>query len=134
MGGKARLGQWVLLIIIVVMALSELVLAGLSIQAGRFRGDQVVRGILEGWIFWRAWAGAGWSRWLLAGLFLTAAALVVSTGFSSPAMQKRPEMIPLLIGMGAVCLAFGIGLASPWVGAFQAVQRSRAATKPDGGA
>lgn len=70
MNDKARLGRWVILAIIVVIALTELALAGLSIQAGKFRGEQVGRVMLTGWLLSRVWDGAKWARWLIAGLFL----------------------------------------------------------------
>ncbi len=59
MDGKARLGQWILLIIIVVTALSELALAGLSVRAGRFSCGQMGRVLLTGWLLWRAWTELG---------------------------------------------------------------------------
>lgn len=123
MSGKARLGQWVVLTIIVVTALSELTLAGLSLLAGRFRGEQVGRVLLTGWLLWRVWDGAGWARWLVTGLILAAAMFAVVVSVASPAVQERPEVVALMAGFGAVGLAFGVGLASPWVGAYQAARR-----------
>jgi len=123
MDGKARLGQWVLLAIIVVTALSELTLAGFSIQADRFKGGQIGRVLLTGWLLWRVWDGVGWARWLVSGLFLATAVFAGVVGVTSPAVADRPEVVPLLVGLGAVCLAFGVGLASPWVGAYQAARR-----------
>jgi hypothetical protein len=59
MGGKPRIGQWVLIAVIVVTALSELALAGVSLRAGRFSGAQVGRVLLTGWLLWQAWDGPG---------------------------------------------------------------------------
>jgi hypothetical protein len=130
MDGKARLGKWVLLSIIVVLALSELALAGLSIATGQFKGSQVGRVLLTGWLLWQVWDGVGWARWLLSGLFLAAAVLAGVLGVASPAVVGRPELVGLLVGMGAVCVAFGVGLASPWVGAYQAARRGSPDAEP----
>ncbi|QEL19941.1 hypothetical protein [Limnoglobus roseus] len=125
MDGKARLGQWVLLAIIVVSALSELALVGLSVQTGRFKGSQIGRVLLTGWLLWRVWDGAAWARWLVAVLSLVAAVFAVALGIASPAAEGRPEVMALMVGVGAVGVAFGVGLASPWVGAYQAARRGR---------
>jgi hypothetical protein len=122
MDGKSRLGRWVLLAIIVVTALIELALAVLSMQADGVKGGQIGRVLLTGWLLWRVWDGAGWARWLLVVLFLAAAAFGVITVVTSPAVQGRPEAVVLLIGLGGIFAAFGIGLASPWVGAYQAAR------------
>jgi hypothetical protein len=123
MDAKVRLGRWVLIAVIVVTALAELALAGVSIQAGRFSGGQVGRVILTGWLLWRVWNGAGWARWLVAGLFVVVAAFAIVLGAASPAVQARPEVTALVVGMAAVCAAIGVGLASPSVGAYQAARR-----------
>ena len=130
MDGKARLGQWILLAIIVVTALSELALAGLSIQASRFKGSQIGRVLLTGWLLWRVWDGAGWARWLLAALFFATALLAAIFVSTSPVVEGRPEVAALLVGLGGVFAAFGVGLASPWVGAYQAARRGRPDDEP----
>lgn len=134
MDAKVRLGRWVLIAVIVVTALSEAALAVVSLEADRFKGSQIGRVLLTGWLFWQVWDGAGWARWLMAGLFLAAAALAVVLGVASPAVAGRPEAVAVLAGLGAVCLAPGVGLASPWVGAYQAARReSQTAEPPAGG-
>ena len=130
MDGKARLGKWVLLALIIFTALSELALAGLSIRAGQLKGSQIGRVLLTGWLLWRVWDGAGWARWLLSGLFLATAVFACTLGVASPTVAGRPDMLTLLVGMGAICVAFGVGLASPWVGAYQAVRRGRPDAEP----
>lgn len=130
MHGKARLGRSVLIAVIVVTALSELALAGVSLQAGRFRGGQVVRVVLTGWLLWRVWDGAGWARWLMAGLFLLTAVGAAGFAVGSPAVEGRPGLLAFLAVVGAVCLAFGVGLASPWVGAYQAARRGIQEAEP----
>lgn len=134
MDGTARLGKGVLITIIVVVALSELSLAGLSVRAGHFRGGQIGRALLTGWLLWRAWDGAGWARWLLCGLFMAAAVLVGVLVVASPAVAGRPDVLMLLVGSGAVFVAFGVGLASPWVGAYQAARRCSLDAEPDAAA
>lgn len=130
MDSKARLGRWVLLSVIVITTLTELAIAGFSLQAGRFKGSQIGRVLLTGWLLWRVWDGAGWARWLVAGLFGAAAALAVVLGAASPAVLARPEVTALLAGMAAVCVACGVGLASPWVGAYQAARRGHEVAEP----
>ena len=123
MNDKARLGRWVILAIIVVIALTELALAGLSIQAGKFRGEQVGRVMLTGWLLSRVWDGAKWARWLIAGLFLAAAFGAVFAAFSPDIVNGRLKVDALLAGFGAVCVAISVGLALPCVGAYQAARR-----------
>jgi len=89
MDAKARLGRWVLIAVIVVTVLCELALAGVSLQAGQFRGVQVGRVLLTGWLLWRVWDGAAWARWVTAGLFLATAAFAVGVGVGS-----RPRVGP----------------------------------------
>jgi hypothetical protein len=134
MGVKARLGRWVLLAIIVVTVLSELALACLSLQTGRFKGSEIGRVLLTGWLLWRVWDGSGWARWLLAALFLGAGLFAAVLGLASPAMQGRPDVVALLVVLAAVFAAFGGGLASPWVAAYQAARRGcDSETAPDRG-
>jgi hypothetical protein len=123
MHGKARLGQWVILALIVATAVSELALAGFSIQANRFKGTQITRVLLSGWLLWRVWDGAGWARWLVAVLCFITAAFSATVGLISPAVDGQPELVAMLIGIGVVSAAFGFGLASPWVGAYQTARR-----------
>ncbi len=130
MDGKARFGRWVVLAVIVVTALLELASAALSVQAGRFRGSQIGRALLTGWLLWRVWDGAGWARWLVVVLFLAAAAFGASAGVS--AAPGRPEAAVLLLGLGGVFAALGAGLASPWVGAYQAARRRGPDAEADG--
>lgn len=130
MDAKVRLGRWVLLTIIVITVLSELAVAGLSIQAGRFKGSHIGRALLTVWLLWRVWDGAGWARWLLAALFLVTALFAATIGLAFPAAQERPEVVALFVVVGAVCVAFGVGLASPWVGAYQAARRGGKEAEP----
>jgi len=130
MDAKARLGRWVLIAVIVVTVLCELALAGLNLQAGRFRGAQVGRVLLTGWLLWQVWDGAAWARWLTAGLFLAAAVFAAVLGVASPAAAGRPEVVAVLVGMGGLCLTLGVGLASPWVGAYQAARRGSQTAEP----
>ncbi|MBN9117886.1 MAG: hypothetical protein J0I06_01745 [Planctomycetes bacterium] len=131
MDGKVRFGRWILVAIIVVTALVELALTGLSLQAGRFRGNQIGRVLLTGWLLWRVWDGAGWARWVLAALSLVTAGLAGVFVVASPITEGRPELVAVLIGVGVVTGAFGIGLASPWVGAYQAARRGSPGADPD---
>ena len=130
MGGKARLGRWVLLAIIVVTVLSELVLTGLSIQAGRFKGSQIGRILLTGWLLWRVWDGVGWARWLLATLCFAGALLAAIFVLASPVVEGRPGVAALLRGVGGSLAVLGVGFASPWVGAYQAARRGGAGAEP----
>lgn len=116
--------------IIVVTALAELALAGLSLQAGRFRGNRIGGVLLTGWLLWRTWDGAGWARWVLAICSLAAAGFAVVVGVASPVTEGRPGVMALVIGFGVVSVAFAIGLASPWVGAYQAARRGRPGAEP----
>jgi hypothetical protein len=130
MDDKVKLGRWILVAVIVVTALVELALAGLSLQAGRFRGNQIGRVLLTGWLLWRAWDGAGWARWVLAALSLVTAGFAGMFVVASPITEGRPEVVAVLIGVGVVTGAFAIGLASPWVGAYQADRRRSAGAEP----
>jgi hypothetical protein len=121
---KARLGRWVLIAVIAVLAAGELALAGFSLQAGRFKGQQITRVLLTGWLLWRVWDGAGWARWLMAGFCLAGAVFAVAVGFGSPRVTGRPEILALVAGLGVVSVMLGLGLASPWVGAYQASRRA----------
>lgn len=123
MDGKVQLGRWVLIVIIIITALSELTLAVLSLQAGRFRGVQIVRVLLTGWLLWKVWDGAAWARWLTFGLFLVSAVFAAFIGVGALIVEGRPEIVALGVGLSAVCLALGLSLASPWVGAYQAARR-----------
>ncbi|WP_148087584.1 hypothetical protein [Gemmata obscuriglobus] len=87
--------------------------------------------LLTGWLLWRVWDGAGWARWLVAGLFLAAAAFAIVLGVASPVVLARPEVTALVAGMAAVCMAAGAGLASPWVGAYQAARRGNEEAESD---
>lgn len=123
MEGKARIGRWVLIAIIIVIALSELTLAALGILTGRFRGGQVIRVLLTGWLLWKAWDGAALARWLMVGLFLVSAVFAAFIGVGALLVEDRPEIVALGVGLSAVCLAFGLSLSSPWVGAYQTARR-----------
>lgn len=122
MKNKARVGQWVLVTIFILIALSELGLAVLNIYTERFRGSQVGRVILTGWLLWKIWDGFAWARWLIAGLFLVTAIYAVSVAIFTD-FEDRTEAVWVIGGAGATFLLFAIGLATPWVGAFQAVRR-----------
>lgn len=124
MEAKAQLGQWVLIAIIAVTALIELAIAGVSLQAAVFKGSQIGRVVFTGWLLWQVWDGAGWARWLMAGLFLGAALLAVALGFGAPGVRDRPEVLAIFVAIGTVFTAFSIGLASPWVAAYQAARRN----------
>lgn len=123
MGGKAWLWQWVQIVIIAVTVLSELILAGLSLQDGRFRVGQVFRVLLTGWLLWQVWNGASWARWLMAGLFLITTLFAAVVGVGALIAEGRPEVVALGIGSSAVCVGFGLSMASPWVAAYQAARR-----------
>ncbi|MBA4189441.1 MAG: hypothetical protein C0467_15735 [Planctomycetaceae bacterium] len=123
MNRNARLGKWVLIVLIVFAALSELAVVGFSIWAHRFEASHISRVLLTGWLLWRIWDGAEWARWLVAVLGFAGVLLVVIFGLVSPAVEGRPELVAFLVGCGVVYAAFGIGLASPWVGAYQAARR-----------
>lgn len=112
-----------LVAVIVVIALTELAVVGLSILAGTFRGGQVGRVILTAWLLWQVWDGANWARWLTAGLFLAAAFIGVFAICSPDIVNGRLKVVALLAGFGAVCVAISVGLALPCVGAYQAARR-----------
>ncbi len=111
MNDKVRLGRWVLVAVIVVIALTELAVAGLSILAGTFRGGQFGRVILTVWLLWQVWDGANWARWLTVGLFFVAAFGAVFAAFSPDIVNGRLKVVALLAGFGAVCVAISVGLA-----------------------
>jgi hypothetical protein len=129
MDEKVRLGRWVLILMIAVTAVSELTLAGLSLQAGRFSGGQALRVLLTAGLFWKVWDGAGWARWLTAGLFLVSAAFGAFLAAAALDAGGRLEVVVLVGGLSAVCLAFGLGLASPWVAAYQSARRGGASAE-----
>lgn len=131
MDDKARLGKRFLVFMIVLVALIEITTDGLSIAAGRFDDADVIRGILTTLLWWRVWSGSAWARWLLAGLFLAAALFVVIVVASFPAVKKPPEVMGLMLCVGAICATLGAGMASPWVGAYQAARRRGSAAEPD---
>jgi hypothetical protein len=57
--------------------------------------------------------------------------VVFVLGFGSPVFEDRPEVVALLVGFGVVWVTFGVGLASPWVGAYQAARRADQEAQPD---
>jgi hypothetical protein len=63
---------------------------------------------------------------VLAVLFFLAAGVAAVFGVTTAAAAERPEVMALVIGLVAVFAAFGIGLASPWVGACQSARRGNA--------
>jgi hypothetical protein len=120
-----------LVAVIVVTAVGELAVFALILREGRVSGGQAGRVALTFWLLSRVWDGAGWARWLTAGLFGAAGVLTAAAGLRSPAAEGRPEVAALLAGVGAVGVALGLGLASPWVGAYQAAREGRPAAAPD---
>ena len=123
MNDKARLGRWVLLGVIVFIALIELALAAVSIQAGKFRGEQVGRVMLTGWLLSRVWDGAKWARWLTSGLFLVTAFGMAFAACSPDIVNGRLMVVALLATFAAMCAAISVGLALPCMGAYQAARR-----------
>lgn len=123
MNDKARLGRWVIFAVIVFIALTELALAVLNILAGKFRGEQVGRVMLTGWLLSRVWDGANWARWLTAGLFLAAGFVTIFAACSPDIVNGRLVVVALLAGFGATCVTISVGLALPCVGAYQAGRR-----------
>ena len=129
MNGKARMGRCILVAIIVVIALAEIALAVVTIQTEQFKGKQIVRVLLTGWLLWQAWDGARWARWVLAALSLATAILAATFVLVSPYVEGKPEVLGVLIGLSGVSALFAVGLASPWVGAYQAACRGRLDTE-----
>jgi hypothetical protein len=119
MNSKARTGQWILIAIVVMVALLEIGLAALNFSTGRLRINHLGRALLTGWLLWKIWDGAAWARWLFASLFLIAALYAFYTAVSTD-FEDRPEGAWIIGGFGVVSLLLTVGLASPWVGAYQA--------------
>ncbi|QJW98628.1 hypothetical protein [Frigoriglobus tundricola] len=124
MDGKARRGQWVLIALVLFFVVSEGAMAVLSLQAGRFKGAQIGRVLLTGWLLWQIWDGAAWARQLMTGLLLLGVALTVVLAVAVPAVTAHPGLVALCIGVVVIGLALAIGLMSPWVGAYQAARRA----------
>ena len=124
MNDNARLGRLVLVAVIVVIALTELAVVGLTILAGTFRGGQLFgRAMLTGWLLWKVWDGAKWARWLMAGLFFVAVFGAVFAICSPDIVNGRIKVAALFAGFGVACAAISVGLALPCVGAYQAARR-----------
>lgn len=123
MNDNVRLGRWVVLAVIIVIALSELALAGMNILAGTFRSGQFGRVILTGWLLRQIWVGANWARWLSAALSLAAGFVAFFSACSPDFVNGRLMVVVLLAGFGATCVAISIGLALPCVSAYQAARR-----------
>jgi hypothetical protein len=125
MGRSAQIGLTILVVIITVTALGEAALAVMNILAGKLSGGQIVRWFLTAWLFWKVWDGAAWSRWLLAVLYLFTGVVAIILGMNYAAGERSEELVVLILGMGSVYLLFGIGMASPWMSAYQAEHRYR---------
>jgi hypothetical protein len=123
MTDNVRLGRWVILAVIIIIALSELALASMNIIAGTFRSGQFGRVILTGWLLWQIWVGANWARWLSAGLFLVSGFGAIYAACSPSFVNGRLMVVVLLAGFGATCVLISVGLALPCVGAYQAARR-----------
>jgi hypothetical protein len=119
MDNQARIGRWMLIVVIAVFALGEVGLAAVNLEAGRFSLVQVGRVILTAWLLWRMWDGAAWARWLYAALSLAGAVLAFVAGFGSGASVGRPEVLVITCVFIAVSLGLTVAVASPFVGAYQ---------------
>lgn len=127
-GDRALLGRRVLIGVIIVALVGEVALAGMYLHAGQFRFVQIVRMLLTGWLFWQVWEGARWARWLMAGLCLSGAVPAGLVLLASIGGEERPEVLAIMVGIVAVLVGLGFALASPWVGAYQAVRRGSGRT------
>jgi hypothetical protein len=123
MEGKARVGRGILIIVTAFITLIELGLAGYSFQVAGFRPGQIGRVLLTVWLLWQVWDGSGWARWLLAGLFLAGAVFAIVLGFG-PRAEDKPQLALLMTALAVVFAMLGLGLASPWVGAYQSARRA----------
>jgi hypothetical protein len=56
-------------------------------------------------------------------LYLAGALLAVGLAVAALTLKGQPVASAVVAATGAVCLAIGAGLASPWVGAYQAARR-----------
>ena len=124
---RARRGMWLVVGVIVATSVTELVMAAVKLQRGRYDGSDVTRLLITAWLFMSIWSGRAWSRWLLAGLYLLTAVLslgaVALIAAGRLANGAPPLMSAALLGIAALMAAQGLALASRWVGAFQAAQR-----------
>jgi uncharacterized membrane protein len=124
---RARRGMWLVVGVIAATAVTELVMAAVKLERGRYDGSDVTRLLLTAWLFMSIWSGSAWARWLLAGLYLLTAALsfvavaLIATGRLATGTPPIASLV--FLGIGALTGTMGLALASRWVGAFQAAQR-----------
>ena len=117
---QARRGRRVLIILTVLIALGEIVIAVADIQKGRYGATDLTRLALTMLLFWQVWDGARWARFLLAALCLGGVVMMVVWGITA-------EQVPawVVVAAVAVLVLFYVSLISAPIGAYQAYRRSR---------
>ena len=119
--------MWLVVGVIAATAVTELVMAAVKLQRGRYDGSDVTRLLLTAWLFMSIWSGRAWARWLVAGLYLLTAVLSLGAAVLAEVgvlgRGATPFASLLFLGIGVLMGAQGLALVSRWVGAFQAAQR-----------
>lgn len=126
---QVKIGRTILIIVIVFTVLLEMLSSGFQVQAGRFGISSVGRMFLTVFLLMYVWDGSKWARWILVVLLFAAAGLMVTIALTFPAISERSDLVALLIGLGVIYLMLSMGLASPWMGAYQNARRPRNGTE-----
>ena len=127
MNNDAKRGFVILTIITFLVIVGEVFLLGFRFLTIRLSWSDLVRVLLTIWLLWNTWKGASWARWIVAVLYLLATGLGVYYFITDPRILAKTTAIWLFGSLVAALFLMGLGLALPWVGAFQAHQRNREA-------
>lgn len=124
---QAAIGRWIVIVVIALIALLELGSLGLALLQGQVKIGQLGRMCFTLWLLMEIWNGTAWARWLLISLFVVAGVGLPIVIFRMEQKMGVPELVPALITVAIVVAVISLGLAAllatPWVGAYQAVKR-----------
>jgi len=125
MDNDAKRGFVILTIITFLVVVAEVFLLGYRFILIRLSWSDLVRVLLTIGLLWSTWKGARWARWILVVLYLMASGIGFYLFVTDPRVLAKPMAIWVLGSLVAAFILMGLGIASRWVGAFQAYQRNR---------
>ncbi len=120
---KAAIGRWVLILVIGLIALSELGLLGVALSRNQIKIGQLGRICFTFWLVVEIWNGTAWARWVVAGLLVAAGAAMPIMMYSVDEQKMTSSLFWMGVLVPVVCLSMAALLASPWVGAYQKVKK-----------